>query len=718
MILKNKRCIIISSESVFRCSKRRGVFIGFEIGRGRPHPLGATLNNHGVNFCVFSENATSVELLIFENETDETPLQIVPFDPEINNTFHFWHVFVKGLKAGALYAYRVDGPNNLKETGNRFNKNKVLIDPYSRSISKAVFKRETACNPDDNTSSSMRSIVVDPENYDWGDDKPLARPMGETIIYETHVRGFTKSPSSKTSNPGTFSGLAEKIPYLKDLGITAVQMMPVFDFDNTYVLREYQDKKLFDYWGYNPLGFFAPNSSYSSRSKIESPINEFRDLVKALHKEGIEVILDVVFNHTGEQNQSGPIISLKGFDNSIYYYLVPDNKEFYLDFSGCGNTLNCNHPIVEKFIVDCLEYWVCEMHVDGFRFDEASILSRGEDGRPLEHPPLLWHIELSEKLANTKIIAEAWDAAGLYQVGYFPGYRSADLNGHFRDDVRRFVKGDGGKVESVASRIAGSADIYQTKGRLPINSVNFITSHDGFTLNDLVSYNTKYNDVNGENNADGFDDQTSWNCGAEGVTDDEKVERLRISQIKNFATILLISRGVPMILMGDEVRRTQYGNNNAYCQDNELSWFDWNNLEQNKEVHRFFTKMIEFRKSHHNLHSSEFFTDELNERGLKNISWHGTKLNSPGFKDPEGRALSITIGSPKDEEDIHIMANMAMEELEFEIPEVKGRKWFLAINTSERDPGDIIDSNRQQIIDGTSLKVAGHSIMILVSKNG
>ena len=439
-------------------------------------------------------------------------------------------------------------------------------------------------------------------------------------------------------------------------------------------------------------------------------------MVKALHRAGIEVILDVVFNHSDEGNHLGPVINFKGLDNSIYYHLVSWDKQYYMDYSGCGNTVNCNHPIVEKFIVECLEFWVREMHVDGFRFDEGSILSRGEDGVPMAYPPVTWNIELSEPLADTKIVAEAWDAAGLYQIGYFPGYRWAEWNGKFRDDIRRFVKGDPGMVGAVASRIAGSADIYQQTGHLPTNSINFITCHDGFTLNDLVSYNQKHNGVNGEDNRDGINDNLSWNCGWEGETDDPSIEALRNRQVKNFAALLLLSEGVPMITAGDEVRRTQKGNNNAYCQDSEISWFDWGLREKNKDVLRFFQRMIGFRKRHHILQKRNFFGSRVNERGLPEIGWHGCKLNSPGWFDPSSRVLSYTMAGFDGDEDLHVILNMDYQDLDFEIPSVAGRKWYKVVDTAQPSPRDIAEAGEGEPVAGTTIRAGGRSVVVLVSR--
>ncbi len=688
----------------------------YQVESGRSHPLGAVPDKDGVNFSIFSEHATSVELLLFDEHDDPEPIQIIQLNPRINKTFHFWHVYVRGLKPGAHYAYRVDGPQDLHRVGHRFNKNKLLIDPYAKGNTDALWNRIDALGSKDNLATSMRSVVIDISDYDWEGDRPLNRPMSETLIYEVHVRGFTKSPSSDCKHCGTFSGIIEKIPYLKELGITAIELLPIFDFDEKEIIREVNGKPLKDYWGYNPHSFFAPESSYCAFPDEGSHIREFRDMVKALHKAGIEVILDVVFNHTSEGNHLGPTINFKGLGNSIYYHLVPYDRQYYMDYSGCGNTVNCNHPIVEKLIVECLEFWVNQMHVDGFRFDEGSILSRGQDGVPMAHPPVVWHIETSEALADTKIIAEAWDAAGLYQIGYFPGYRWAEWNGRFRDDIRRFVKGEPGLVGAVTSRIAGSADLYQSSGHLPINSINFITCHDGFTLNDLVSYNYKHNEPNGEDNWDGINDNLSWNCGVEGETENPEIEALRRRQSKNFIGILLLSQGVPMIVAGDEIRRTQKGNNNAYCQDNEISWFDWNLVEKNSDMFRFFKLMIDFRKCHPALRRRRFFSGEVNERGFADISWHGCKLFSPDWYDSNSRVLAFTLGGFEGEADIHVMLNMYWEELNFEIPSIEDRGWYKVVDTALASPMDIVEPCQEVVVSGNNYLVKGRSIAVLISK--
>lgn len=688
----------------------------FAVENGSPHPLGASLDEKGVNFSVFSSNATEVSLLIFKDHDSPEPLQVIELNPQKNKTFHFWHIYLKGLKHGIHYAYRVNGPSDLS-SGNRFNPQKLLLDPYAFGNTNNLWKRGDACGDKDNLKTSMRSVVIDTSDYDWEDDKPLSNSMSDSIIYEMHTAGFTKSPTSKVKNPGTFSAVIEKIPYLKDLGITAVELLPVMQFDeNSIMAKDPDGNPLKNYWGYSTVSFFAPHPGYCITPEEGQHINEFRDMVKALHKAGIEVILDVVFNHTDEGNHQGPVFSKKGFDNSIYYHLVEHDKQYYMDYTGCGNTVNCNHPIVEKFILECLEFWVREMHVDGFRFDEGTILSRGPDGNLMEFPPVLWNIELSETLADSKIIAEAWDAGGLYEVGSFPGYRWSEWNGKFRDDIRSFVRGDKGIIRDVAGRISGSPDIYSYSKHLPVNSINFITCHDGFTMNDLVSYNRKHNNDNGENNNDGISNNLSWNCGFEGETEDPDIENLRLRQIKNLAAILLLSKGVPMILGGDEIRRTQKGNNNAYCQDNEISWFDWELAEKNKDLFRFYRLMIAFRKANSILHQgASFFDGSINKRGLKDIAWHGCELNNPGWDDPEGRVLAFTIGGIGDEPDLHIMMNMYWEALPFQIPKVKGRKWFRAIDTFIPSPDDISESGSEILINDPSYIVNGRSIVVLIS---
>jgi len=693
----------------------RGRRVPFKIEPGHTHPLGATVDAEGVNFALFSEHATSVELLLFDEHDDIEPIQTIQLTSSDHKTFHIWHCYVRGMRPGMHYAYRVDGPRE-PHRGHRFDPDKLLIDPYARGNTKTLWKRGDACGPGNNLATSMRSVVIDIEDYDWEGDKPLNRPVSEAIVYELHVGGFTKSPTSGVKHPGTFQGIIEKIPYLKELGVTVVELLPVMEYDDQEVLRYVDGRPLRNYWGYSTMAFFAPHPGYCINPEAGQHVREFRDMVKALHKAGISVVMDVVFNHTDEGNHQGPTFSFKGIDNKNYYHLVPGNEQYYNDYTGCGNTFNCNHPIPEKLIVECLEYWVEQLHVDGFRFDEASVLTRDVNGAPSDYPPVIWHIELSEILADTRIIAEAWDAAGLYQIGYFPGFRWAEWNGRYRDDVRRFVKGDPGIVGSVAARMAGSADIYQSRNHLPVNSVNFIDCHDGFTLNDLVSYNWKHNEANGEGNNDGNNDNMSWNCGVEGPTENQSIEELRERQIKNFASILMISRGLPMIVAGDECRRTQHGNNNAYCQDNELNWFDWTLPEKNKDMLRFWQRLIAFRKRHVNVHRARFYVGEVNERGVPDVAWHGLQLNQPGWRDPNARCLSVTVGGFGGEDDLHVMMNMYWEPLAFELPPVEGRKWYRSSDTSLPSPQDIADPGQEVLIEGNQYVVNGRSVVILVSK--
>ena len=685
----------------------------FNLEPGSAHPLGTTTYTDGVNFSLFSEAATEVVLLLFDHASAIEPAQVIRLDPFRNRTFHFWHVFVRGCRPGIYYAFRVDGPAD-PPAGHRFNANKVLMDPRARGICKSLWKRSDAVGPEDNLATSMRCAIVDSADYDWEGDRPLKRPFHESIIYEMHVGGFTRSPSAGVRQPGTFAGMIEKIPYLQTLGVTAVELLPVCEFDDSDVSLDPAGQAIRNFWGYSTVGFFTPHSGYCVGQDGLSHMNEFRDLVKALHKAGIEVILDVVFNHTDEGNELGPTQSFRGFDNRTFYLLDSNNPAVYLNYSGAGNTMNANHPLPQKFIVDCLRHWVQEMHVDGFRFDEGSILARGEDGTPLVHPPVIWQIELEDAFADTKLIAEAWDAAGLYQVGHFPGDRWAEWNGRYRDDVRKFVRGDPGLTGAIASRLAGSADIYQARGQSPENSINFVTVHDGFTLSDLVSYNDKHNEANGEGNRDGIDENLSWNCGSEGPTADPGIAALRTRQVKNFVTILMLSRGVPMLLGGDEIGRTQGGNNNAYNQDNSTSWFDWTMADSNQEMFRYVQQVIAFRKAHPALRRPHFYSGEVNERGAADITWHGTRLGSPGFDNPHGRALACTIAGFGGDRDLHVMMNMFSEPLDFEVPEDRQRTWHIAVDTFAPSPHDIADQRQHAPWRRSTCTVQGRSIVILV----
>ena len=682
--------------------------------KGDPHPLGSTVYPDGVNFSVFSQNASSMELLLFAEGNSTEPFQVIKMTDEGNKSFHFWHVFLVDAKPGLHYAYRVHGPEE-KKPGHRFTPEKVLIDPYAFGNSMELWNRGAACLPGDNLTQSMRSVVIDPLDYDWEGDRPLNRPMQDSVIYEMHVGGFTRAGNSHVTAPGTFRAVIEKIPYLQSLGVTAVELLPVFQFDDTES-HEFEGNKLNNFWGYSTMAYFAPHPGYCESAGEAQHMTEFRDMVKALHKAGIEVILDVVFNHTDEGNHQGPTFSFRGFDNLNYYYLVDENKDYYYDYTGCGNTFNCNHPVGSKMIVECLRFWVEYMHVDGFRFDEGSVLSRGPGGAPMEFPPVLWQIELDDVLAETKVIAEAWDAAGLYQVGHFPGFRWAEWNGVYRDTLRKFVAGEAGIVGALADRITGSPSLYQSNGHLPINSVNFITAHDGFTLNDLVSYNNKHNEANGEGNRDGVDDNMSWNCGVEGPTDDPAINALREQQIRNFATLLMLSQGVPMFVMGDEVRRTQGGNNNAWCQDNPIGWFDWSQTETEAGMLRFWSELIAFRKAHPAVHRARFFSGAINERGMKDIAWHGTKLNEPGWNDPHARALAWTVAGSLAHADIHVMVNMYWEPLTFEVPQINERAWYKAVDTALPSPQDINAPGNEVLVNSHHVEVAGRSIVVLISR--
>jgi isoamylase len=686
---------------------------------GRAQPLGATVDGDAVNFSIYSEYAWSVQLLLFADENAPQPHTVVDLDPVVNKSFHFWHVRVSGVGPGQIYAYRMDGPKDTSRSGGRFNPNKVLIDPYALGNVNTLWNRGDAVGPQDNVETSMRSMVLDPDDYDWEDDELPDIPIADTVIYEMHVAGFTKSPTSNVAHPGTFRGVIEKIPYLKSLGVTAIELLPIYDFDESQVLRNAPDgTPLKNYWGYDPYGHFAPQSSYCVEPEEGTHLREFRDMVKALHKEGIEVILDVVYNHSSEGNQNGPTISFRGQANEAYYHLVPHDKQYYMDYSGCGNTFNANHPVVTKYIIESLEYWVTECHVDGFRFDLGSVLSRGPGGAPMETPPVLWNIELSRILSETKVIAEAWDAGGLYQVGRFPGERWCEWNGPYRDDIRRFLRGEPGIIGAVATRITGSQDLFGPEDEKPTNSINFLTCHDGFTLNDLVSYNGKHNEANGENNRDGSDDNRSWNCGVEGPTDNDEIEALRLRQIKNAAAILLLSRGTPMILGGDEFHRTQLGNNNAYCQDNEISWYDWDLTTEHAGTVRFFSQMIAFRKRHATLRKDDFFGGSINARGVPEIAWHGCRLNEPGWNDALCRVLSFTLGGLNDDPDLHVVLNMYDLGLDFELPQIDGRRWAVAIDTAQPSPEDILEPGAELPVEGSSIHVFGRTAVVLVSQPG
>ncbi len=684
------------------------------IQAGVRYPAGARATRKGVNFSIFSRHATHVELLLFKQADSPEPFQVITLDPEVNKTFFAWHVLVEDLAAGTWYGWRVDGPRDTRQSGLRFDADKLLLDPWARAVSHKLWDRKAAIGRGGNIPRSLRCRVMQ-DDYDWEGDQPLTLPFEQAIIYEMHVGGFTRHPSSETRNPGTFGALIEKIPYLKSLGITHVELMPIMAFDEQDIPDSTAALGLKNYWGYSTHSFFSPHPGYCVNPEQGTHQDEFRDLVKALHHAGIGVILDVVFNHTAEGGTDGPTINFKGLGSSVFYHLDANDRRRFRDYTGCGNTVNCNHPIVANFIISCLEYWVREMHVDGFRFDLASALARGEDGTPLHDAPVLWGIELSEQLAATKLIAEAWDAAGLYQVGSFPGYRWAEWNGRYRDVLRRFVRGDKGIISEVATRLGGSADFYQPQHRLPINSINFITCHDGFTLNDQFSYQRKHNKANGENNRDGHNDNLSDNCGVEGDTDDREILALRRQLAKNSIAILLLSQGVPMLLAGDEVLRSQKGNNNSYCQDNELTWFDWALTRDNADMLHFVQQMIALRRRHPSLMRRRFLSgNPVGERGLPDISWHGHDGEPPDWHDTEARTLGFTLAAVSGQEaDLHVMLNMSEDSVKTQLPALAGRSWHLAVDTSQAAPGDILMPGQQQPLNRKSVAVAARSVMVL-----
>jgi isoamylase len=675
------------------------------------YPLGATPVAGGVNFSVYANRAEAVELLLFEH-VDAAPAQVIRLTPAQDRTYHYWHTFVPGLQAGQIYAYRAIGPH-APEYGLRYEPDKVLLDPYGRAVAMPpTYDRAAAGRPGDNAATAMKSVVVDSATYDWEGERPLRRSFAATVIYEMHVGGFTRHPNSGVApeKRGTYAGLIEKIPYLQDLGVTAVELLPVYQFDPFTA-----PPGLVNYWGYQPVSFFAPHTGYSSRQEPLAILDEFRDMVKALHKAGIEVILDVVYNHTAEAFGDGATLSFRGFANDAYYVLDPADKSRYADYTGCGNTLNAGHAVVRRMIVDSLRYWAQEMHIDGFRFDLASVLARGEHGEPLPNPPLIWDIESDPALAGVKLIAEAWDAAGLYQVGSFVGYAWKEWNGKFRDDVRGFVKSDNGYVAALMQRMTGSPDIYGQDVREPEQSVNFVTVHDGFTLNDVVSYNEKCNKVNGEENRDGTNDNRSWNCGVEGPTDDPAVEELRNRQVKNFFALLLTSVGAPLILMGDEVRRTQQGNNNVYCQDNELSWFDWTLVEKHGDVRRFVKELIAGRLAFGQGRTDDDILLDLLRR--IDFQFYDIHLNPPDLGDTS-HSLAGSRHSPSGLMQFFFMINAYWEPLTFRLPP-RGpgeNGWRVWIDTGQPSPHDIHGWNDAPPMMASTCVVGPRSIVVLAAE--
>ncbi len=685
---------------------------GLRTSRGVPLPLGATMRRRGVNFSIFSGHATACTLVLLRPGAEDPYVEFA-LDPMANRTGQVWHVFVEGLDAEVQYGYRLDMKPNPSPQIYRFNPEDVLLDPYARALSNGGAWGEFKPG-----NRPYRNCLVVENHFDWEHDQPLNIPLVDSVIYELHVRSFTRHASSKVEHPGTFAGLIEKIPYLQKLGVTAVELLPVNEFEesDTDRVNPVTGEPLLNLWGYQPTAFFAPNAAYSSNPEDGEQIREFKRMVQAFHQAGIEVILDMVFNHTAEGDEHGPTWSFRGIDNSTYYILEPGTGK-YVNYSGCGNTVNCNNPVVRDFIVDCLHYWVMEMHVDGFRFDLASILGRGQDGTVLKNPPLLESLAYDPVLANTKLIAEAWDAAGLYQVGSFPSWgRWAEWNGIYRDDVRKFVKGDAGMTSALATRLLGSPDLYLSSAREPYHSINFVTCHDGFTLRDLVSYDEKHNLANGENNTDGNNANLSWNCGVEGTTDDAAVNELRLRQQKNFAAILLVSHGVPMLTAGDEIGRTQQGNNNAYCQDNEISWMDWRMAESNAGLLRFFQQIIAFRKRTKLLRRDSF---ELNGEGGFHITWHGTKRMKPDWSD-YSRTIAMQLTQIHDEDtrdDLFFVANAYSGDLDFELPQIGEREWFRVVDTAQPSPDDAAEDGQEfPLLSQESYPVKARSVVVFVAK--
>ena len=677
---------------------------------GASAPLGATVRPGGVNFSVFSKHASAIELLLFDDVNAQEPSRVIPLDGLAHRSYHYWHGFIRGVEPGQIYGYRARGPF-APERGQRFDGDKLLLDPYGLALAVPdAYDRTAARRPGPNIAAAMKSVVADPSRYDWEGDKPLRRPFAESVIYELHVRGFTQHPSSNVApgRRGTYAGLIEKIPYLTDLGITAVELLPVFQFDPQDAPPGH-----INYWGYQPLSFFAPHHSYSSNPAPLGVLDEFRDMVKALHRAGIEVILDVVFNHTAEGGFDGPTICFRGLANDFYYILGEDQSQ-YADYTGCGNTLNANQSVVRRLILDSVRYWVTEMHVDGFRFDLASILTRDDMGNPLPNPPVLWDLESDPILSGTKLIAEAWDAAGLYQVGSFVGDTWQEWNGRFRDDVRRFVKGDANTVSGLATRLVGSPDLYGHDNRESEQSINFVACHDGFTLNDLVSYNDKHNEANGEDNRDGSNDNSSWNCGVEGTTDDPAIESLRNRQVKNFLALTLVAAGTPMLLMGDEVRRTQRGNNNAYCQDNDVSWFDWRLLERHADIHRFVKVLTAFRQRRDLVAEEIPLTlNELLHRAR--IEWHGVALHRPDWGS-DSHSLAFSLQSVRQRFVLHGMVNAYWEPLTFELPAPRADSpgsWRRSLDTALPSPDDINTFELAPVVSTPTYLVQPRSVVLL-----
>jgi len=710
----------------------------YVVTTGKPLPLGAELTEKGVNFSVFSRHAEEVSLVLFDSADKDSPYREVKFDKQKNKTGDIWHCHINGLAEGATYLYKVNGPYN-PEKGLRFNPNKGLLDPYAKALtslndwdtSKSLGydpsdpAKDLSFSQEDNLYCQPRCIVVN-NDFDWQDDLPLNYPLRFSVLYETHIKGLTANKNSDVMYNGTYRGVIEKIPFFKDLGITSLEFLPLQEFNEREFPRinPRTGKTLSNYWGYSTVAFFAPKGSYSSDSAPGAQVHEFKTMVRELHKAGLEVILDIVFNHTAEGNEYGPTLSFRGLDNQIYY-ILNENRRYYQNFSGCGNTLNCNNPVVRQFIIDCLHYWVTEMHVDGFRFDLGSILGRDQQGRLMENPPTLELIAEDPILSHTKIIAEAWDAGGAYQVGWFPGGRWAEWNDHYRDNIRLYWRGDPGQTRHLATRLSGSSDLYLRDGRKPFHSINFVTSHDGFTLRDLISYNQKHNEDNGEKNQDGSDNNNSYNNGEEGPSADLVVEQTRERLTKNFIATLMISLGTPMVLGGDEIGRTQMGNNNAYCQDNEISWYDWSLLTKNSGIYRFIKEMIAFRLRHQGFMRPEFYTGrDGSYNAIPDITWFDASGKIPGW-DNIGYCMAMRMDgskseilADKDDNDFFIMFNAGNKKETFSVcPPLAGKRWVRAVDTALHSPEDILlPGTEKELLNPNRYVVQARSMVILISK--
>ena len=680
---------------------------------GAPNPLGATIAPGGVNISVYAKRATGLDLLLFDGPDDRVAGRVIALDPERNRTGDYWHALVPGIGPGQLYGFAAHGPW-APERGDRFDPTRVLLDPYGRGVVLPDgYRRVGPGAAADADAVPMKSVIVDPSLYDWEDDRPICRPWRDTVVYEAHLAGMTADPASGVTpgRRGTYAGFIEKIPYLVDLGITAVEFLPIFQFDPMTA-----PDGLRNYWGYQPVSFFAPHAGYASRPGPTGPVDEFRDLVKACHRAGLEVILDVVYNHTAEAGSAGPAFSFRGLANQDYYLLDEADPSQYADFTGTGNTLKSNGPIVRRLILDSLHYWVEQMHVDGFRFDLASVLSRDGFGQPLVDPPVIWEIDTDPVLAGTKLIAEAWDAGGLYQVGSFVGDRWVEWNGRFRDDVRSFVRGDPGVVPAVMARFLGSPDLYGHKARDAQSSINFVTCHDGFTLDDLVSYDVKHNEPNGEGNRDGTDLNLSWNCGVEGPTADPAIERLRRRQVKNLMTIELLALGVPMLLMGDEVRRTQNGNNNAYCHDDPTTWFDWSATTRHADMLRFTRGLIRMRRRLMALLEVKDGTSLLDMLHAASTEWSGVAVGRPDLAF-SSHSIALTIRANAGV--LHLMFNAWTEALDFELPPlgVPHDPWRRILDTNREAPHDVaLILGDADAIDTPTVSVESRSIVVLASR--